>query len=96
MLGTGRSLSPAAAVSPHRGSNLVSPSDSTVSLNSSISMSQQSAEPQDISSRVSIDHGMENNAAVAAASSRLVCPICNEEMVRSNNLYERSVLTASR
>ena len=79
ILGSGRSLSPA---HPPRNSSLLSPSASTLSVNSSTS--QPSTEPQDLGSRVSLDHSDDSTtAAAAAASSRLVCPICNEEMVGS-------------
>lgn len=77
VLGNGRSLSPAY---PPRNSSLLSPSASTVSVSSS-SSTQPSTDPQDISSRISLDQNENNNAAAAAASSRLVCPICNEDMV---------------
>lgn len=82
MLGSGRSLSPAAATPPpQRNSSLLSPTTSSVSLNSASSVSPQSTDTQDISSRVSLDQNDGSGAAAAAASSRLVCPICNEEMV---------------
>ncbi len=82
MLGSGRSLSPAVAAYPQRTSSLLSPTPSTVSVSSSISTSQPSSDAQDLGSRVSLDHSEENNAVGAAAGSRLVCPICNEDMVR--------------
>ena len=83
VLGSGRSLSPAVALQPKRNSSLLSPSTSSVSLNSSASTSHTSTEPQDLSSRVSLDQHDGAGAALGAAStSRLVCPICNEEMVR--------------
>ena len=83
MLGSGRSLSPAvAAAYPQRSSSLLSPTASTVSVSSSVSTSQPSSDAQDLSSRVSLDHTGDNNAVGAAAGSRLVCPICNEDMVR--------------
>ena len=44
---------------------------------------------QDLAANVSL--GTADNAAAAAAASRLVCPICNEEMVRSCFTYIRSV-----
>ncbi|MCJ1292924.1 carboxypeptidase Y-deficient [Xylographa carneopallida] len=82
VLGNGRSLSPAVALQPKRNSSLLSPSTSTVSLNSSASTSHTSTEPQDLSSRVSLDQHDGAGAALGAIStSRLVCPICNEEMV---------------
>ena len=77
ILGSGRSLSPAY---PPRNSSLLSPSASTVSVSSS-SSTQPSTDVQDISSRVSLDHNDGSNAATVVAASRLVCPICNEEMV---------------
>lgn len=79
VLGSGRSLSPAY---PPRSTSLLSPSASTVSVSSS-SSTQPSTDPQDISSRISLDQSDGGNAAAAAAAanSRLVCPICNEEMV---------------
>ncbi|KAI9756543.1 MAG: hypothetical protein M4579_003802 [Chaenotheca gracillima] len=74
----GRTLSP--PVGTHqRNLSALSQSESSVSLNSQVSNSQVSSETQDLSSRVSLENG--DNAAVAGASSRLVCPICNEEMV---------------
>ena len=83
VLGSGRSLTPAAAAYPQRSSSLLSPSASTISVTSSISTSQPSSDAQDLSSRVSLDHTDERNIVVAAAGSRLVCPICNEDMVSS-------------
>lgn len=82
MLGSGRSLFPAVAAYPQRSSSLLSPTASTVSVSSSVSTSQPSSDAQELSSRVSLDHTDENNAVGAAAGSRLVCPICNEDMVR--------------
>ncbi|KAI9668902.1 MAG: carboxypeptidase Y-deficient [Caeruleum heppii] len=77
VLGSGRNLSP--AVIPHqRSSSLLSPSESSVSLQSQ-SSTQTSAETQDIASRVSLDNG--DPVVVADVSTRLVCPICNEDMV---------------
>ena len=77
MLGSGRSLSPAY---PPRNSSLLSPTASSVSVNSS---SQPSTDAQDLSSRISLDQtdGDNGTAAALAASTRLACPICNEEMV---------------
>lgn len=77
MLGSGRSLSPAY---PPRNSTLLSPTASSVSVSSS---SQPSTDAQDLSSRISLDQSDGDNAAAAAlvASTRLACPICNEEMV---------------
>ncbi|CAN9190374.1 unnamed protein product [Alternaria alternata] len=88
VLGSGRNLSPAApppqptATAPahRRNASLLSPSESSVSLSSQTSISPASTHEtrEDISSKVLI--GPTENAA-ASASSRLVCPICNEEMV---------------
>ncbi|KAH4097451.1 hypothetical protein HBI25_137260 [Parastagonospora nodorum] len=84
VLGGGRNLSPAVAPTPpaqhRRNASFLSPSESSVSLSSQTSNSPAStAEPkEDISSQVLL--APSENAA-ASASSRLVCPICNEEMV---------------
>lgn len=84
MLGSGKNLSPAVAAKQQqhsRNTSLLSPSESSVSLNSQASSTPISTETEDLTSRVAIDdHGP---SAVASASSRLVCPICNEEMVCS-------------
>ncbi len=90
VLGSGRSLSPAvaavaastAAVPKPPAATLLSPSASSVSLNSSASTEHTSTEHQDITSRVSWEnHAPANAAAAAATTARLACPICNEEMV---------------
>ncbi|KAL8754598.1 MAG: hypothetical protein Q9199_004235 [Rusavskia elegans] len=80
VLESGRNLSPAAAALPPRSTSLQSPSESSVSVNSSVSTS---TDPQDINARISFDQSDERNGKAAAASARstLVCPICNEEMV---------------
>ncbi|KAL8846911.1 MAG: hypothetical protein Q9221_008020 [Calogaya cf. arnoldii] len=80
VLGSGKNLLPTAAALPPRSTSLQSPSVSSFSVNSSVSTS---TDPQDISARISLDQGDENNGKAAAASARstLVCPICNEEMV---------------
>ena len=83
VLGSRRSLSPAPTAFPPRNSSLLSPSASSASVNSSTSLSQQSIEGQDLSSKISVGQNDERNLASAAAASRLVCPICNEEMVGS-------------
>ncbi|MCJ1309535.1 carboxypeptidase Y-deficient [Agyrium rufum] len=84
ILGSGRPLSPSAAA-PKRNSSLLSPTPSTASLNSSSSTAQTSPELQDIASRISLDQGDGPNGATvgpaASASTRLFCPICNDEMV---------------
>jgi hypothetical protein len=87
VLGSGRNLSPALSPQPQaqhrRNASFLSPSESSVSLSSQTSNSPAStAEPkEDISSKVLLG---QNDKAAASASSRLVCPICNEEMVRHN------------
>ncbi|KAF2101354.1 hypothetical protein NA57DRAFT_33796 [Rhizodiscina lignyota] len=82
------SSSPAA--SPHkRNSSVLSPAPSESSLGSQspANTSTSTIDAQDLGSRVSLgreDHvagGGGQAAAAAAAGSRLVCPICNEEMV---------------
>jgi rabenosyn-5 len=84
VLGSGKNLSPAVSPQPpahhRRNASFLSPSESSVSLSSQTSNSPAStAEPkEDITSKVLL--GPSDNAA-ASASSRLVCPICNEEMV---------------
>ena len=80
VLGSGKNLTPAPTY-PARNSSLLSPSASTLSVSSSASTSQPSTDAQDISSRISLDQSENENSAVTAANSRLVCPICNEEMV---------------
>jgi rabenosyn-5 len=62
-----------------RNTSLLSPSESSLSLSSQTSNSPAStAEPrEDIGSKVLL--GAQENAA--SASSKLVCPICNEEMM---------------
>lgn len=82
VLGSGKSLSPAVLPPQKTQQNLLSPSASTLSLDSQASASQRSSETQDLSSRISLDNGDSSATAAASASARLVCPICNEEMVR--------------
>ena len=78
VLGSGRSLSPAL---PPRNSSLLSPAASSVSVDSSTS--QLSTDAQDLSSRISLDTSDDSHlAATAAAQAKLVCPICDEAMVR--------------
>ena len=83
-LGGGRILGSGRSLSPHlpRNSSLLSPSASTLSVNSS-TPSHLSIDAQDLSSRVSLDQSddIATAAASVAASARLFCPICNEEMV---------------
>ncbi|OAG34439.1 hypothetical protein AYO21_11391 [Fonsecaea monophora] len=90
VLGSSRTLGPPPPPPPKSTSPLpshvLSPSASSLSLNTSESgtSTPPSSDPQDIASRVSLDHGapdLSTPAAAAAATDRLVCPICNEEMV---------------
>ncbi|KAG5293970.1 vacuolar segregation protein PEP7 [Histoplasma capsulatum G186AR] len=84
VLGSGRSLNPAAPTSSlQKDSRIHSPSPSSVSLNSQGAVSQMSVDTQDIVSRISLENGDSSISRVAAAagSSRLACPICNEEML---------------
>ncbi|EOA86255.1 uncharacterized protein SETTUDRAFT_169344 [Exserohilum turcica Et28A] len=89
VLGSARALSPAAAAaaaSPQhaavhrRNASLLSPSESSLSLSSQTSNSPASTAEsrEDIASKILA--GPARNTA-ASASSRLVCPICNEDMV---------------
>ncbi|KAK3669856.1 carboxypeptidase Y-deficient [Recurvomyces mirabilis] len=59
---------------------LLSPSESSVSLSSQTSGTPVSLDNEDLASRVALDDHASAQAA-AAASSRMVCPICNEEMM---------------
>jgi rabenosyn-5 len=76
VLGSGRSLSP--AVMPPRPHQLT-PSESSLSLASSSHTS--TTETDDIASRVALDASNGPVGPASAASSRLVCPICNDDMV---------------
>ncbi|KAI9805114.1 MAG: hypothetical protein M1825_000948 [Sarcosagium campestre] len=87
-LGAGRVLGNASLLSPNaspgrssheRKPSLLSPSESSISLTSELSASQPSSETQDLSSRVSLEGG--DRSVAAAARSKLVCPICDEEMM---------------
>lgn len=84
MLGSGKNLvppTPAPSKAPVRPtSGLLSPSESSVSLDSQTSGTPLSINNEDITSRVAL--GEHDGARAAAeASNRMVCPICNEEMV---------------
>ena len=62
---------------------VLSPSESSLSLTSQVSSASPAihggiGDAQDIGSKVSLT---QNGQAVAGATSRLVCPICNEQMV---------------
>lgn len=74
------SASPSPPVITHpRRPALLSPSASSVSIDSQVSTSKSSVEDNDISAVVALQS--RDNAAAATAGSRLVCPICTEEMV---------------
>ncbi|KAL4907919.1 hypothetical protein BDW74DRAFT_113396 [Aspergillus multicolor] len=84
VLGSANNRTPAATLtSPQpRPNNILSPSASTLSLNSQASTSQISSETQDLTSRISLDNGSAPlPAAPAATGAQLSCPICSEEMV---------------
>ncbi|KXG46589.1 Zinc finger, FYVE/PHD-type [Penicillium griseofulvum] len=84
-LGGGRVLGNPSALSspsPQPKPRVLSPTASSVSLNSQASVSQFSTETQDLTSRISIDNGDTSiSAAPAASGSKLSCPICSEEMM---------------
>ncbi|TKA45822.1 hypothetical protein B0A54_03507 [Friedmanniomyces endolithicus] len=84
VLGTGKSLAPPAPPNkqPVNNIGLLSPSESSVSLNSQVSSAplSPSLQHEDLTAQVALD-GHASAQAAAAASSRMVCPICNEEMV---------------
>ena len=86
VLGSGKNLAPPVPVKPQlRSSGALSPSSSSISLSSQTSSTPISTENEDITARVALDeHGTAQ--AAAAASSRMVCPICNDEMVCKVNL----------
>ncbi|KAK5135660.1 hypothetical protein LTR08_004961 [Meristemomyces frigidus] len=83
VLGSGKHLAPPAPTRKQQSipnPGLLSPSESSVSLSSYTSSTPISTENGDLASRVALDeHG--SAQAAAAASSRMVCPICNEEMM---------------
>ena len=96
VLGTGKSLAPPPVnKSQTPNSGLLSPSESSVSLNSQASSIPVSTENEGLTSRVALDEHASAQAA-AAASSRMVCPICNEEMVSTGESCgtEPQLLTA--
>lgn len=95
VLGSGKGLlapPTAAAASPsvHRSTSAYAPSDSTLSIGSigdsvasPASESPETSSPfpgfgQDLASNISLG----GPSSSAAAGNRLVCPICDEEMVR--------------
>ncbi len=83
ILGSGKSLAPPAPPAHQRTSDLISsPAGSTVSSGGStaspLATSPLPENGQDIGSVVSLQNG---SSSGTGASSRLLCPICNEEMV---------------
>ncbi|KAK6428234.1 carboxypeptidase Y-deficient [Oleoguttula sp. CCFEE 5521] len=79
VLGSGKGLAPPPPEPLHPPvTGLLSPSESSVSLNSQASSTPASTDHEDLASRVALG---EHGTTVAAATSRMVCPICNEEML---------------
>ncbi|OQO07088.1 hypothetical protein B0A48_07655 [Cryoendolithus antarcticus] len=79
VLGSGKGLAPPPPEPFHPPvTGLLSPSESSVSLNSQASSTPASTDHEDLASRVALG---EHGTTVAAATSRMVCPICNEEMM---------------
>ncbi|EKV16191.1 Vacuolar segregation protein (Pep7), putative [Penicillium digitatum PHI26] len=79
VLGNPRAL--ASAPSPQPKPRVLSPTTSSVSLNSQAA-SQLSVETQDLTSRISIENGDTSiSAAPAAPGAQLSCPICSEQMM---------------
>ncbi|TKX21209.1 putative vacuolar segregation protein PEP7 [Elsinoe australis] len=81
VLGSGRSLAPPVPSKPQhqRTNSLLSPSESSVSLSSQTSSTPVSTQDEDIMSKVAL--GDQSATAAASASSKLMCPICSEEMM---------------
>jgi rabenosyn-5 len=90
ILGSGKSLAPAA---PSPAAHRLSHTESTLSISSDVStpsglsplatpplVPENLAQGPDLNDRVDLENGS-SGPAVNAASTRLVCPICNEEMV---------------
>lgn len=85
ILGSGKSLAPPNTSSHTRSSSLLSIGESVASVDSTVSTplgtSPLKDSGNDLGSRVSLDSRNDGNAA-NTGSTKLVCPICNEEMVR--------------
>ncbi|TGO90859.1 hypothetical protein BPOR_0048g00080 [Botrytis porri] len=84
ILGSGKSLAPPAPPAQQRSSSFITPSESTLSLSSTHSISPLATSPlpndsQDLRSRVSLENG--RSSSVTAVTSKLLCPICSEEMM---------------
>jgi len=74
-------------ISDHLRSNtLLSPSASSLSLNSQVSTSKSSNEDTDISTAVA--QQFKHDVSTTPAVPRLVCPICEEDMVGGELLKE--------
>lgn len=66
----------------HLRPSLISPSTSSVSINSQLSTSRSSVDENDISSIITAQaRSSKDNVVAASASTRLVCPICTDEML---------------
>lgn len=97
ILGSGKGLAPplptrnGAPGLHQRTSSLLSQSESTTSLGAGSNGSEASTasplttsplpEAEDLGSRVSLENGGALNAPAVRNGSKLVCPICNDEMV---------------
>ncbi|KFX91189.1 hypothetical protein V490_06032, partial [Pseudogymnoascus sp. VKM F-3557] len=83
ILGSGKSLAPPNTSSHARSSSLLSIGESVVSVDSNVSTplgtSPLKDSGNDLGSRVSLDSRNDGNAA--NTGSKLICPICNEEMM---------------
>lgn len=89
VLGTASKAQPPQPIPQHvRKPSLLSPSESSISIASPPSSSLSSTDNLDISATAALQ--AKDNVAAASASSRLVCPICSDEMVR----YARKRVTA--
>ncbi|KAI1299563.1 FYVE zinc finger protein [Xylaria venustula] len=80
VLGSGKGLAP--AVRRERATSPTAPSESSLSIGSPAASASAASSPlpdfaQDLTSNVSLA----GPSAIGSASSRLVCPICNEEML---------------
>ncbi|OBT43486.1 hypothetical protein VE00_06139 [Pseudogymnoascus sp. WSF 3629] len=84
ILGSGKSLAPPNTSSHTRSSSLLSIGESVVSVDSNVSTplgtSPLKDSGNDLGSRVSLDSRNDGNAA-NTGSTKLICPICNEEMM---------------
>ncbi|KAG9240279.1 FYVE zinc finger-domain-containing protein [Calycina marina] len=82
ILGSGKGLAPPPPAHQRRTSDLVSPSESTISVSSRDSSGLATSPLPDSSNNLSAAVSLQNGGSVVTpASSKLVCPICNEEMM---------------